>query len=124
MDGRCGRNEKRRREQRWSRILLVVAVLVFFGGLFGQIAMRDRIADQTKKIDKVDGEIVALDANVKNLTLCINQYHNLEQIDERARALGMYEPTEEELRVVRLHSASGNTSTQTVASSAGEEING
>jgi len=63
-----------------------------------------------------------LDALAKNLDMNIGFHHNLEKIGERAENLGMSQPAEEQLRVLNLPAAYGNTSTQTDIDS--EEING
>ena len=124
MDGRSQWSARRRRQQRLSRVLAVVAVAVLFGGLFGQIAVRARISAQTKKIDAVRSQIQELDASVRNLDLCINQHHNLEIIGDRARELGMEAPVDDQLRVVNLPQVAGDTSTQTVVNDDGEKISG
>lgn len=124
MDGKRNWSARRRREQRVSRVLAVTAAVVFFGGLFGQIALRAQISGQAKKIDAMHREIQALSANAENLDLCINQYHNLEIIGQRARQLGMDVPVDDQLRVVSLPQVGGDTSTQTVANGDGEKISG
>ena len=124
MDGRSQWNARRRRQQRLSRVLVVAAAVVLLGGLFGQIAVRARISAQAKRIDAVRSEIQELNANIKNLDLCINQHHNLETIGDRARELGMEEPADDQLRVVNLPQIAGDTSTQTVASGESEKISG
>lgn len=124
MDVKRNWSARRRREQRVSRVLAVTAAVVFFGGLFGQIALRAQISGQAKKIDAVHREIQALSANAENLDLCINQYHNLEIIGQRARQLGMDVPVDDQLRVVSLPQVGGDTSTQTVANGDGEKISG
>ena len=124
MDGKRNWSARRRREQRVSRVLAVTAAVIFFGGLFGQIALRAQISGQAKKIDAVHREIQALSANAENLDLCINQYHNLETIGQRACQLGMDVPVDDQLRVVSLPQVSGDTSTQTAANCDGEKISG
>jgi len=124
MDGRAKRTYRQRREERTSRVLLIVAALVLFCGLFAQIAQRAQISAQAKEIAAVQREVAALEADAQNLELCINQHHNLEEIGRRALAMGMTQPMEDQVRVVRLPMIHGDTSTQTVANIDGEEING
>lgn len=124
MDGKRDWSAGRRREQRLSRTLAVLAAIVFFGGLFGQIALRAQISGQAKRIDAVHREIRTLSASAENLDLCINQYHNLETIGQRALQLGMDVPADDQLRVVNLPQIGGDTSTQTVANDSGEKISG
>ena len=120
MDRKMQRN---RYEQRRTKFLLAIAAVLLFSGLFAQIAVRAQVAGQAKQIAAVKAQIHALSAEADNLTLCINQHHDLEAIGKRALAMGMGQPTEDQLRVVNLPAA-GNTSTQTVANIGGEEING
>lgn len=104
-----------------SRALAVVAAAVLFAGLFAQISIRAQISSQAKQIDAVRQEIRALSANAENLNLCINQYHNLDDISARAQRLGMALPTDDQLRAVRLPLTGGDTSVQTVLNAEGGE---
>lgn len=122
MNGTTTWNVRRRREMLMSRILLVVAAIVLFSGLFAQVAVRARISRQSKEIAAVQNEIKSLTANVENLDLNINQRHNLEEIGRKAVELGMGQPDETQLRIVNLPVLNGNTSAQTVANVSGEEM--
>ena len=124
MNGTNRQSKCREREKRLSGILLVVAAVVLFCGLFGQIALRAQISGQAKKIAAVQAEIRTLSANAENLDLTINQRHNLTEIGQKAVLLGMEQPDESQMRVVSLPAMNGNTSTQTVANAGGEELNG
>ena len=123
MDRTMVRGKRMRREKRQTRMLLIAAAVVLFCGLFAQIAVRAQVVGQNKQIAAVQAQIRALSVDADNLTLCINQHHDLEAIGRRALAMGMGQPTEDQLRRVSLPAA-GNTSTQTVANIGGEEING
>lgn len=123
MNGKTMRME-RRRDAKLSRLLVIAAALVLFAGLFTQIAMRAQIARQSKEIAAMQSEIKALSANAENLGLTINQRHNLEVIDRKAKELGMTQPSEDQVRVLNLPALNGDTSTQTVANTDGEERNG
>ena len=123
MDRTRQSGTRMRRERRQTQMLLIAAAIVLFCGLFAQIAVRAQVAGQAKQIAAVKAQIHALSAEADNLTLCINQHHDLEAIGKRALAMGMGQPTEDQLRRVSLPAA-GNTSTQTVANIGGEEING
>lgn len=122
MDRTNERNGRIRRETRQARFLLVVAALVLFCGLFAQITVRAQVSGQAKEIAAVQAEIRAMSADADNLTLCINQHHDLDAIGKRALAMGMTQPAEGQVRRVALPVA--NASTQTVANIDGEEING
>lgn len=110
-----------RRERRLTKVLLIAAALVFFCGLFGQIALRAQLSGQNKQLASLEKEIQALSANAANLDLSINQRHNLDEIGRKAILLGMEQPDESRLRVVSLPQASGETSAQTVLNDGGEE---
>lgn len=110
-----------RRERRLTKVLLIAAALVFFCGLFGQIALRAQLSGQNKQLTSLEKEIQALSANAANLDLSINQRHNLDEIGRKAILLGMEQPDESRLRVVSLPQANGETSAQTVLNDGGEE---
>ncbi len=110
-----------RRERRLTKVLLIAAALVFFCGLFGQIALRAQLSGQNKQLALLEKEIQALSANAANLDLSINQRHNLDEIGRKAILLGMEQPDESRLRVVSLPQANGETSAQTVLNDGGEE---
>lgn len=124
MDRTMSRYGRNRRRQRTSALLLAVAAAVLFCGLFAQITVRAQIAGQSKEIAAVQAQIRALSAEAENLSLCINQHHNLAVIEMRALDLGMGHPTEDQLRVVNLPQLNGNASTQTVSNTDGGEVNG
>ena len=113
-----------RRERRLTKVLLIAAALVFFCGLFGQIALRAQLSGQNKQLASLEKEIQALSANAANLDLSINQRHNLDEIGRKAILLGMEQPDESRLRVVSLPQANGETSAQTVLNDGGEEKSG
>ena len=110
-----------RRERRLTKVLLIAAALVFFCGLFGQIALRAQLSGQNKQLASLEKEIQALSANAANLDLSINQRHTLDEIGRQAILLGMEQPDESRLRVVSLPQANGETSAQTVLNDGGEE---
>lgn len=110
-----------RQERRLTKVLLIAAALVFFCGLFGQIALRAQLSGQNKQLASLEKEIQALSANAANLDLSINQRHNLDEIGRKAILLGMEQPDESRLRVVSLPQANGETSAQTVLNDGGEE---
>lgn len=124
MDRTMRREKYLRREQRLTKILLAAAAVVLFCGLFAQIAVRAQISSQNKMIQAVQKQICTMNAEADNLNLCINQHHNLEAIGQRALALGMIQPQENQLRSIVLSQPMGNTSTQTVANVDIEEIIG
>ena len=122
MDRQREQSEHMPRKMRQIRILLVIASLVLVCGLFAQITVRSQVSDRAKEIAAVQAQIEALSSNVDNLTRCINQHHNLPDIEKRALTMGMVSVQEDQMRRVVLSDV--NTSTQTVANTDGEEING
>lgn len=102
---------------------MMLAAVVLFAGLFAQITMLSRISSQSKRASAVEREIAELSASAENLELSINQYHNLEAIAARARQMGMEQPDETQIRVVRVARVNAqDTSTQTAERSGGEKV--
>ena len=123
MDRMRARQGRIQREQKLTRSLLVAAAVLLFAGLFAQIAVRAQISGQAKELAAIQARMHAMSADADNLTLCINQHHDLESIGRRAIEMGMQMPGDDQPRVLNLPLA-GDTSTQTVANTDGEEING
>ena len=123
MNMRYAQPRRSKRETAWNRVLLVLAAAVLFVGLFMQITMLSRISSQSKQASALEREIVELSANAENLELSINQYHDLDTIEVRARQLGMEEPTDTQIRVVSVvQTESENTSIQAVELIDGEKV--
>ncbi|MBP3411144.1 MAG: septum formation initiator family protein [Clostridia bacterium] len=123
MNMRYAQPRRSKRETAWNRVLLILAAAVLFVGLFMQITMLSRISSQSKQASALEREIVELSANAENLELSINQYHNLDAIEMRARQLGMEEPTDTQIRVVSVvQTESENTSIQAVELIDGEKV--
>ena len=122
MNGTRSGAARRPRSRQTNRVLMVVFVVVLFAGLFGQIAMLARVSAQNREARTVDREIRELNASVDNLTLSLNQYHNLERIAALAQRLGMEQPTEGQIRVVNLPGAIRSTSAQSAEAVGAEEI--
>ena len=116
------KSARRRRDAARSRVLLILAGVILFTGLFVQITMLARISSQTKRASNLEGEIEELSANAENLELNINQYHNLDSIAVRARQLGMEQPDETQIRVVNVVRSSVDTSIQAVENIGAESI--
>lgn len=109
-----------RRDRAHCRGLIVVAALVLFVGLFLQITMLSRISLKSKQAAKLEKEIIELNANAENLEVTINQYHNLENIEARARQMGMQQPDETQIRVISVPQIDAeNTSIQQAADAVG-----
>ena len=105
---------------RLNRLLAAVFAAMLFIGLFSQIAMLAKVSGRHKQSLAVQREIRELSASADNLSLSLNQYHNLERIAARARQLGMEQPADAQIRVVKLPIQ--NTSTQSAEAIGAEEI--
>ena len=116
------RRSRRAYEKRINRILMIAFAVVLFAGLFSQIAMVARISDQTKASQRVEREIRDLSANADNLNLSLNQFRSLERVAALAGKLGMEQPAEGQIRVVRLPGTLQNTSTQSAENIGTEEM--
>lgn len=120
MSMSCAGARRVRRDRAHCRGLIVVAALVLFVGLFLQITMLSRISLKSKQAAKLEKEIIELNANAENLEVTINQYHNLENIDARARQMGMQQPDETQIRVISIAQIDAeNTSIQQAADAVG-----
>jgi cell division protein FtsL len=86
---------------------------LLFIGLFMQICMLAEISGKNKEIASVNKDISTLSAEKDNLELKIAQYAQLSRIEERALALGMQWPEDDQLRVISLPSEYGNLSAHT-----------
>jgi cell division protein FtsL len=90
-----------RRQNRRGIFRIALGVLLF-AGLFMQICMLAEISGKNKEITSVDRDIRTLSAEKDNLELKIAQYAQLSRIEERALALGMQWPEDDQLRVISL----------------------
>ena len=107
------RNIRRRARAPWGRwVAMAAAGVAVIGFLTVYFHMMSKLSTQNKAIASVDYEIRELSARIDNLDLCLNQYHNLERITVRAKELGMFVPTESEIRVVYLPAIAGEPSMQ------------
>lgn len=122
MNGMRNMKTRRARRQRFTRILMCLFALVMFAGLFFQITMLAKVSGQQKQIAKVEKQIRELTANADNLSLCLNQYKNLDRVAALAQQLGMERPNETQIRVVSLPGTIESTSTQSVENISAEEM--
>lgn len=122
MNGMRNMKTRRARRQRFTRILMCLFALVMFAGLFSQITMLAKVSGQQKQIAKVEKQIRELTANADNLSLCLNQYKNLDRVAALAQQLGMERPNETQIRVVSLPGTIESTSTQSVENISAEEM--
>ena len=113
---------RRAREQRVSRLLMVVFAFVLFIGVVAQIAMMARLSGQNKRVVETQREVRSLSASADNLNLSLNQYHNLERIAARAQQLGMEQPDETQLRVVNLPALADSTTAQSAENGGAGEM--
>ena len=115
MSMRYAQPRRSRREAVWNKVLLILAAVILFTGLFMQITMLSRISSQNKLASELEDDILELSASAENLELSINQHHDLKSIEVRAYQLGMEQPTDTQIRVVHVAQTDfENTSTQAV----------
>ena len=112
----------RRTSARTRRLVTVLAMVVLVGVVL-QITMLARISGQQKRQAAYEREIRTLNAQVENMNLSMNSYHNLERIAVRAQQLGMGQPTDTQIRVVNLPGLVEDTSAQSAEAVGAEEMN-
>ena len=95
--------------------LLTVAALSILAG-----TMNARVREQNAQLNNLTIEMRGLDREAENLEMCISQAYDLRSIDERARALGMTDPEESQLRVVRLPASPEGSSVLAVSNTTEE----
>ena len=100
---------------------MTVFIALMLVGMAVQITMIARVTRQNKQVRRVEREIVELQANVDNLNLTLNQYGSLERVELLARRLGMKEPDEGQIRVMRLPETQEDTAAQNAANTGAEE---
>lgn len=123
MSMRYSRQTRSARQAARGRKLMILAAAVLFVGLFVQITMLSRISYQNKRASALERELTELSANAENLELSINQYHNLEAIAARAKQMGMEQPNETQIRVVRVaRNDMQDTSAQSAENFGGEKV--
>lgn len=101
-----------RKKVRPGAFRIALAVILFLG-MFLQIGMLAEISGKNKEISKVERDIKDLSASKDNLELKIAQYTQLSRIEEKAIAMGMQQPADDQLRVISIPSEYGDASTHT-----------
>ena len=115
MSMRYSENKRKSRLRIWR----VLVVIVLFAGLFVQITMISRISAQNKRAADLRDEITALNYQTENLERDINGYRNSDQLGDLARAMGMQDPTSDQLRSIYVPNLeNGNTSANAAANAA------
>ena len=117
------RINRRERDRKLNRWLMLMFALVLFIGVLTQITMMARLSGQNKQLVAAERRIRELRASEDNLYLSLGKYHNLERIAAKARQLGMGQPDETQLRVVNLPDLIDSTSTQSADNLGAEEMN-
>ncbi|MBE5808717.1 MAG: hypothetical protein E7317_10320 [Clostridiales bacterium] len=79
-----------------------------------------QLKQQNAQLQNVQIEMRSLLREAENLEMCIAQAYDLTGIGERARELGMTEPDESQLRVVRLPASTNETYALSVANTQGD----
>ena len=121
MNRSSTRQYGRRRPDARSRRLVTLLAVVVLVGVALQITMLARISGRQKQQAAMDREIRALNAQVENMNLSMNSFHNLDRVAARAKQLGMGQPTDAQIRVVNLPGLQ-DTSTQSAEAIGAEEM--
>lgn len=102
---------------RRSSYLKYLALAIAFVGLFIEICLLAEVSGSTKDIAKLDVEIARVNAEIDNLELSLAQQTNLARVQQRAEALGMDWPNDDQIRVISLPAeyAAGNAHTAEIA---------
>ena len=82
------------------RFWRALVVIVLFAGLFVQITMLSRIHAENKRAAKAEDQVNALMYRIENLERDINTYRNSDEIEQRARELGMQDADQTQLRSI------------------------
>lgn len=98
-----------------SRVMMMAFAVVFFLGLFLQVAMAVRLAGQNKRIQAMEIEIRDLSATADNLNLALGHYQSPERVATQAQRLGMETPGNDQIRVVHVPEIVEDTSAQGAA---------
>lgn len=116
------RDYGRQRADIRSRRLVAILAAVVLLGVLAQITMLSRISGRQKQQAQVEREIRTLTAQVENMNLSMNSFHNLNRIAARAEQLGMGQPSEAQIRVVSLPGLNDSTSAQSAEAVGAEEM--
>ena len=96
-----------------THFLKILACVVLVGGLVMQICMLAAISSRTKKTAEIRKDIKKLSAERDNYDVKLAGFYQRANIEERAMALGMQWPTDDQLRVISIPSEYQDTSTHT-----------
>ena len=88
------------RSSRLMRCLPLLLALLLFAGFFARISMLAQLSRRSKQLSALDGEIRRMEKEISQQELMLHELHDLHRIAERAAALGMVNPTEDQLRVL------------------------
>jgi len=96
-----------------GHFLKISACVVLVGGLVMQICMLAAISSRTKKTAEIRKDIKKLSAERDNYDVKLAGFYQRANIEERAMALGMQWPTDDQLRVISIPSEYQDASTHT-----------
>lgn len=120
MNGAQTRRTREEQRRHASRVMMMAFMVVFFLGLFLQIAMVVRLAGQNKRIQAMELEIRDLSATADNLNLALGHYQSLDRVATQAQKLGMELPANDQIRVVHVPDIVEDTSAQGAGNGAGK----
>ena len=96
-----------------TRFLKILACAVLVGGLVMQICMLAAVFSRTKVTTQVNRDIALLSAEKDNYNVKLAGFYQRANIEERAMALGMQWPDDDQLRVISIPAEYKDTSTHT-----------
>lgn len=96
-----------------THFLKILTCIVLVGGLVMQICMLAAVSSRTKQTAAIRADIKKLSAERDNYDVKLAGFYQRANIEERAMALGMQWPTDDQLRVISIPAEYQDTSTHT-----------
>lgn len=106
------------RAQLFRAVFIVTLVL----GLFIYITEMARLTGQAKEINQVNSQIHELSKRLEERQVRLSMCKNLEEIQNRAVALGMQFPEDDQIRVISVPGYTQDAGQQTAENTTGEKL--
>ena len=90
--------------------LPIAAILLIAAAVVCAVVVGFRSSALNREAEALERSVVRLRSSRDNLQMCIDTYYDMERIESRARQLGMEDPQEGQVRVVRVPGLSTQTS--------------
>ena len=95
----------RNRQRRVRHLPFGVGAILLACAVVCALTVTIQTVRSDRAVAALEREIHLLSSEQRNLEMCVDSYHDLERIEGRARALGMENPQEGQLRTVNLPGA-------------------